>query len=228
MDLCTLISSHEGHLVHNDKELKNSYEVWKDEKELLFVKMYTKHGHFIFDFDDFDYITNKTEDGNTKKITWLLIKKGKVYYVKAHFKGKTIYLHQHIMKFFGNGCKTHTVDHIDRNPLNNRRSNLRVATISLQISNRNKPSRQKTAHPLPSGITQNDLPKYVNYTYANRDTKFGYVEFFQIQGHPALDKKVWCSRKSCQIDIKIKLKQVLDKLKELDELSNKIKLREPP
>jgi len=33
--MCTLISSHEGHLVHNDKDLKNPYEIWKDKDGLI-------------------------------------------------------------------------------------------------------------------------------------------------------------------------------------------------
>lgn len=214
--MCTLISSHEGHLVHNDKDLKNPYEIWKDKDGLMFVKMHSKLGSFIFDYDDFEHVTMKSVNDEIKKITWLLIKKRIVFYVKAHFSGKTIYLHQHIAGHHGHGCSGVTVDHIDRNPLNNRRSNLRLASISLQISNRNKPSRKKSAHALPDGISQNDLPKYVNYTYAVRDTKFGYVEFFQIQGHPTLKNKTWCTQKSCQVSIYDKLKQVLDKIKELD------------
>jgi|LauGreDrversion4_2_1035121.scaffolds.fasta_scaffold253649_1 hypothetical protein len=46
-------------------------------------------------------------------------------------------LHNQIMNFIPSEDKKHNVDHINLNKKDNRRSNLRIATLSTQSRNRN-------------------------------------------------------------------------------------------
>jgi hypothetical protein len=128
------------------------------------------------------------------------------------------------MNHFGNGKGTSSgsVDHIDRDVLNNRLSNLRIVTTAVQQSNQKhviekvKKARQKTARPLPDGITQDMLPKYVNYyTEHYGKDKACSREFFRIESHPMLEKD-WATTKSGKVSLLTKLQQAKDKLVELD------------
>ena len=223
--MSNLISEHPGHLVTNTKKtFRNSYKIWEDEKG-KYVEMFAKHGSFYFDYDDLEYLTKF----NGKNITWCMhknikVRERKVYYIKSYINGSYVGMHQYIMKHYGKGSKGITVDHIDGNPLNNRRYNLRLATKSEQRNNKHyKPARNKNTQPLPEGIKQDDLPKYVYYSYNKRKTKLGYYDCFIIQGHPAQkDKKTkWTTQLSMKVSVHEKFKQVLNKIKEFDEIINR-------
>lgn len=66
---------------------------------------------------------------------WYAYFNGYKWYVQGHNKRKTIKIHREII-----GCKNKKlhVDHIDGNPLNNQRKNLRVCTPSQNGMNRGK------------------------------------------------------------------------------------------
>jgi hypothetical protein len=87
-------------------------------------------------------------------------------YISTMINKKSYYLHQLIMNIHDtieyNDIET-TIDHINRDKLDNRRENLRLASQSLQNINRNKPERRCDAINLPIGICQKDIPKYVTY-----------------------------------------------------------------
>lgn len=71
-----------------------------------------------------------------KNITWF-IGGG---YVKARHKGKTLQIHRLIMQA-PDGME---VDHINHNPLDNRRSNLRVVSHIVNMANRGRQSNNKS------------------------------------------------------------------------------------
>jgi len=123
-----------------------------------------------------------------------------------------IYIHQIILNFYGQGrgTKEISIDHIDRNPLNNSMENLRLATREMQEQNskgiapNTKRERQLGARELPDGIDHSMLRKYVVYylnTYNKEKNKSR--EYFRVE-HPALDAP-WESSKSGKVSIMEKL-----------------------
>jgi hypothetical protein len=109
-----------------------------------------------------------------------------------------------------------TVDHINRDKLDNRQQNLRLVNMSVQNANRSKPERRVDACELPDGIEQNDLPKYVVYRkeFLNKEEN-KFREYFYICNHPKLEKR-WESTKSNDISLKEKLKLTKLKLQEVE------------
>lgn len=134
---------------------------------------------------------------------------------------KQIYLHSFVIKNINPqderiNDKKYSIDHINRIRLDNRRENLRWATQSLQNSNQNKRPRKKTAIPLPDGLTQDMMPKYINYNKEcyNKEKNL-WREFFRIEKHPK-QKKLISGSKSSKLTILEKLKQIKEKLYNLE------------
>jgi len=149
------------------------------------------------------------ENNNGKKLTWFKTTNG---YICSSAK---LFIHQIIMDCYGNGkgTKNISIDHIDRDPLNNTYENLRIATREQQEQNSKgimdgtKRARKTNAKPLPEGITQDMMKKYVVYYHEFLNSeKTKSREFFKIEKHPKLDK-IWIGTKSNKISILDKLTQ---------------------
>ena len=162
------------------------------------------------------------ETENNIKITWFKLQNG---YITGNNK---LYIHQIIMNCYGGngkGTKNISVDHIDQNPLNNTIENLRIATRKEQEENSKgikkgtKRERKHNAKPLPDGIEQSMLKKYVVYYHEWLDKEHTRQrEFFKVEKHPKLDK-IWIGTKSNKVSIQEKLTQVN---KVVDDLENDI------
>ena len=166
---------------------------------------------------------------NGKKFSWSKKDKHHVNtkYIRANFNDTAIYIHQVIMDWYGHGSGTTglSVDHIDRNPLNNTLANLRLATLEEQHQNskgiapNTKKDRRQDAKTLPEGILQDDIPKYITYnlnTYGpNRDFS---REFFRIEGHPLLSiaGSTWSSTSKQSVSLRDKLQQAKTALEYLN------------
>jgi hypothetical protein len=113
-----------------------------------------------------------------------------------------------------------TVDHIDRETLDNREANLRWASQTQQNQNTDKRTRKVGARELPQDI-QGPLPKYVTWNVSTETTKAGKVlerKFFRIEKHPAQNGKTWTTTKKASVNNEDKLKEARAKLVELDAL----------
>lgn len=156
-------------------------------------------------------------------LTWYKLANG---YVGAHYNKSIIYLHQFLMNYYGNGKGKMSIDHINRDKLDNRIDNLRIVSQSVQNENCGKRERKYNAQNLPPEIDGIELPKYCYYCseVMNKGKSNQYVrEYFRIEKHPNLDKKCVSTSKSTKISI-------LDKLNEakkiIKNLNNNIKAKE--
>ena len=157
---------------------------------------------------------------NGKKLTFYKHQNGYILCTNV-----SLFIHQIILNCYGNGkgTKNMSVDHVDRNPLNNTYDNLRLATREEQEQNSSgiaegtKRARKHNAKPLPKGITQDMLGKYVVYyqEYLDKEQQKSR-EFFKIEKHPKLDKS-WIGSKSNKVDILEKLRIVNKIVKDLDQ-----------
>jgi hypothetical protein len=178
--------------------------------------------HTLVDFEYFEKV---------KGISWF---KGGSGYCQGMIDDKQTYLHHLIMDFQGSGkgFQKVSIDHINRDPLDNRKQNLRLATCDEQKQNSKgqlegtKRNRKNGARPLPDGLTQEDLPKYVVYyteKYGPEDKKVTR-DFFRIEKHPAQlcenpkFKNKWATSKSMKnYSIIRKLIEVKTKIREMDQ-----------
>ena len=81
----------------------------------------------------------------------------------------------------------------------------------------NKRARKNTAKPLPNGITQEMLKKYVVYYHEWLNPgRTRSREFFKVEKHPKM-KKIWIGTKSNKISIMDKLKQANKVVEDLEE-----------
>lgn len=97
--------------------------------------------------------------------TWYHMSNG---YIATTVKSKIVYFHQHIMDYYGQQSdptlnRGLSVDHINQDKLDNRRTNLRLATQHEQNMNTSREYEKGTNLPDNCQFTAADIPKYISF-----------------------------------------------------------------
>ena len=171
------------------------------------TKEYTV-GTLRYNGEDIQFIIDKEDYVLIKDRPWHLasgkyISSGVIH----NNKKKELYLHNLIMKRLehpGKGA-TETVDHINRNGLDNRKENLRIISQSEQNLNQSKKKRSVIL-PTDCPIKSDDIPKHIWYVRANGNHGDRFAIEFKT------DNFVWKSTSSKSVTIQEKLKQAKEKL----------------
>ena len=137
------------HVLYHDTE----YTVMK-------IKHHDTYIYGLIDREDFDEV---------KEHTWHYTANAYLSYTHRFDRNqKAVYLHNIVMgqlEHTGKGSKE-SIDHINRNGLDNRKENLRLITQSAQNINQ-KQKERRVELPEGLGITIDDLPKHVWYIKSN-------------------------------------------------------------
>jgi hypothetical protein len=205
-----LLKIYRGHInkLGTDAKVEKNrmWKVYDEEQNKNIYLMYCEPDKLVHLCKKSIYKIKEFEQNNTGKITWYFHPNG---YIQG---SNNMYIHQIITGCYGNGSGTMdiSVDHIDRNPLNNCFDNLKIATRQEQQENTKssdgeRRNRKTSAKPLPAGLTNDMMTKYVvYYNECYNKEKELYREFFKIEKHPKLDKP-WISSKSNKVSLMDKL-----------------------
>lgn len=160
---------------------------------------------FVFDKEDYELVSQRAWHFASGKYI-------SSAYACGDGKRRELYLHNLVMGvdlFPGKGPKE-SVDHINRNGLDNRKENLRIVTQSQQ--NINQPKKKRNVI-LPEGCTikPDDIPKHIWYVRAQGQHGDRFAIEFKTEGI------CWKTTSSKKVTLQEKLEEAKAKLVELYE-----------
>lgn len=156
-----------GKILERTRKDKNEIIIHSDYAEIaLYDKNLKEVARAIIDLDDIQKV---------KKYKWTLNDSG---YVVASVKGRKskLRLHRYLMNVDKYDSNSTEVDHIDKNPLNNRKSNLRVCSHKLNMINKSIQSNNTSGI---AGVSQTKNGKWV--AYLNLNEKRIFTKTFKIK-----------------------------------------------
>lgn len=171
-------------------------------------------GTILFKNTDIQFVIDKDDYDKVKDNAWHFTSGNYISSAIIHdSKRKELYIHNLIMnriEYPGRGA-TETIDHINRNGLDNRKENLRILTQTEQNLNQCKKKRSVI---LPEGcpIKHCDIPTHIWYMRANGLHGDRFAIEFKTEGF------IWKSTSSKSVSIYDKLKQAKEKLDEVYKL----------
>lgn len=131
--------------------------------------------------EDLNFIIDKDDEERVKARQWYCATGGKYVacVINIENRKRYVYLHNFIMDriFFPGKCAKETVDHINRNGLDNRKCNLRVISQTLQNINQKKKAR-KVEMPPEIG----ELPRHIWYVKSNGKHGERFAVEFKSEG----------------------------------------------
>ena len=224
-----LIKAFKGHLITKGKlagKVFNPYYLIKnnsnpnDEYYILEVNGDNNTKHFTkFSKSSLPKILNINHQDNTLTPTWYYLSNG---YVGTTFKRQFRYLHQHLMDFYGQKSalntdnKINSVDHINRDTLDNRISNLRICNQTQQNINKNEIPRTTKKLPQDCLFNENDIPKYIQFkptkTFTTSTGTATHNQHFVVEcklTNPMKKKISWKTTKSKDRSIYFKFIQAI-------------------
>jgi hypothetical protein len=160
---------------------------------------------FAFDKEDFEKVEKRAWHVSSGKYI------GSTFYLDGGVKLE-LYLHNLVMNrmaFNGKGPKE-SVDHINRNGLDNRKENLRIVSQSQQNINQTKKKRTVIL-PETCGVKPDEIPKHIWYVRAQGQHGDRFAIEFKTEGI------CWKTTSSKAVSLQQKLEQAKGKVAELYE-----------